>query len=83
MWPNQEIIFWKEEPLSPSEHPSLDGEEEWTNFDNEPAGLKEHDDKSQLFEEELTRAQVATKYLEQLETDDLGSWIKEGNLIII
>lgn len=68
------------EPLSPSGTPPLDTDEEWLNFDEDPAGLKEHDSKSELFEQPLTRAQVATKYLEELETDDLGNWIKEGKL---
>ena len=75
---NQESMLWKVEPLSPSGTPPLDIDEEWLNFDEKPVVFESSGEESALYEENLTRAQVATKYLEELE---LKTWIKEGKFL--
>jgi cyclic AMP-dependent transcription factor ATF-4 len=67
-------MLWKVEPLSPSGTPPLDIDEEWLNFDEKPAVLESSGEEPTLYEQQLTRAQVATKFLEELE---LKTWIKE------
>lgn len=71
---DQESMLWKVEPLSPSGTPPLDIDEEWFTFDEKPVVFKSNGEESTLYEESLTRAQVATKFLEELE---LKNWIKE------
>lgn len=68
-------MFWKVEPLSPRGTPSLNNDEEWLDFDEKPVVLGDGDE---LFveEQELTRAQIASRCLEALE----HQWIKEGKL---
>lgn len=69
-------MFWKVEPLSPSgTPPPLDPiDDEWLCFDEKPALLEGFDEESPLYEENLTRAQVASKFLDELE---LKNWVKE------
>lgn len=68
-------MLWKVEPLSPSGTPPLDIDEEWLCFDEEkPAIFESNGEEPALYEEHLTRAQVATKFLEELE---LKNWVKE------
>lgn len=71
--------FWKEEPVSPT---VLDVEEEWLSFDDDDdksAGdtivKDEEEEEIDLYEKSChpTRAQVATKLLEELD-----EFIKEG-----
>lgn len=74
-------MLWKVEPLSPSGTPPLDIDEEWLCFDEEkPAVFESNGEEPALYEEHLTRAQVATKFLEELELKN--SWIKEGESCI-
>jgi hypothetical protein len=68
-------MLWKVEPLSPSGTPPLDLSEEWLCFDEKPAVLEGTGNADVPSEEQLTRAQVASKFLEELE---LKNWIKEG-----
>jgi cyclic AMP-dependent transcription factor ATF-4 len=67
-------MLWKVEPLSPSGTPPLDIDDEWLSFDEKPAIFESNVEESALYEEQLTRAQVASKFLEELE---LKTWIKE------
>lgn len=70
--------FWKEEPVSPT---ALDVEEEWLSFDDDrSAGDSIVKEEIVLYEEPTnpTRAQVATKLLEELD-----EFIKEGKFFQI
>lgn len=69
---NQKSWVWKAEPASPIETSSLDINDDWINFEKK----EKIDDNGQevLYEEQTSRAEVATKLLEQLD-----EWIKEGN----
>ncbi|XP_023246642.1 basic-leucine zipper transcription factor A-like isoform X2 [Copidosoma floridanum] len=75
------MLSWKVEPLSPSgTPPPFDKDEEWLCIDQKPAIPEANElyGESSLYEEDgeeqLTRAQVASKFLEELE---LKYWIKE------
>lgn len=74
---NQEegSILWKEEPLSPNgtSSPSDTGED-WLLFDEKPVVLGACGEEFTFYDEQLTRVQVVTKFLEEL---DSPNWIKE------
>ena len=72
----QELWFWKVEPVSPSATPPLTIDDERLSFDDEKfAGGTNIEEEPVLYDEHKhpTRAQVATKLLEELD-----EWIKEG-----
>lgn len=65
--------------MSPSVRSSLEIEDEWFSFDDEtPSGGAAIEEEPLLYDEDEhpTRAQVATKLLEELD-----EWIKEGKYI--
>ena len=75
-----ELWLWKVEPVSPSVTPPLEIEDEWLSFKDEtPAGGTTIEEEPVLYDEDEhpTRAQVATKLLEELD-----EWIKEGNIFL-
>lgn len=73
----QEMWFWKVEPVSPT---VLDGEDEWLSFDDDDdISAGDTSVKEEVENEEPnhpTRAEVATKLLEELD-----EYIKEGNYL--
>ncbi|XP_012262241.2 activating transcription factor of chaperone isoform X2 [Athalia rosae] len=62
--------IWKEEPASPSETSSLDIDDDWLSFESKE-NIDSNGDQV-MYEEQTSRAQVATKLLEELD-----EWIKE------
>lgn len=77
------IWDWKEEPISSSSTLFGDVDDECFSFDNNSESLINDINDAALYQENdpLTRAQVATKFLEELELDN--GFIKEGKLNII
>ncbi|KAJ8683215.1 hypothetical protein QAD02_019007 [Eretmocerus hayati] len=71
----ENTMLWKVEPLSPSGDSDYDIDEPWLCFDEKPADFEDVGDKSDLLDSQLTRAQVASKFLEELELEN--GWIKE------
>lgn len=71
--PGQEMWLWKLEPASPSGTLPIDVEDDWLLFDDSSVEPTKNAVKTVTYEDHPTRAQVATKLLEELD-----EWIKEG-----
>lgn len=69
---DQEMWTWKFEPVSPKGTLSSDVEEDWLLFDDKPVEPTKNAVEPIAYENNPTRAQVATKLLEELD-----EWIKE------
>lgn len=68
---------WKYEPVSPSGSPGLlNVEEDWFIYEDQSVEIPNNAAEEVTHENQLTRAQVATKFLEELELE----WIKEGKI---
>ncbi|XP_014236812.1 myb-like protein Q isoform X1 [Trichogramma pretiosum] len=70
----EEMMMWKEEPLSPSGTAPLDLTAEWFYSDEKPLELEGFYEDAVCCNSPLTRAQIASKWLEEL---DSAEWIKE------
>lgn len=67
------MLSWKFEPISPKGIGlSTDVEDDWFLFDDKPVEPTKNVEPA-IYEDHPTRAQVATKLLEELD-----EWIKEG-----
>lgn len=64
--------MWKTEPVSPSGSLKTEYEDDWVLFDDKPVALTNHAAEPDMYKDQPTRAQVATKLLEELD-----EWIKE------
>ena len=71
----EESMLWKEEPLSPNGTLPSDSGDEWLFSDEKPVVLGADGEEFTFYDEHLTRVQVVTKCLEEL---DSQNWIKEG-----
>lgn len=71
---NSEGWKWKAEPASPIDTSSLDIDDDWLSFESKQNVT--NNGEQVMYEEQTSRAQVATKLLEELD-----EWIKEGNII--
>ncbi|CAK9817065.1 Activating transcription factor of chaperone [Anthophora plagiata] len=69
---DQEMLLWKFEPVSPNGALSNDIEDDWLLFDDKSVDPTKKDIEPVLYEDNPTRAQVASKLLEELD-----EWIKE------
>lgn len=70
---DQEMWLWKLEPVSPNGAPSNEVEDDWLLFDEKSVDPIKNVTDPVMYEDHPTRAQVATKLLEELD-----EWIKEG-----
>ncbi|KAG7189342.1 hypothetical protein KM043_016995 [Ampulex compressa] len=69
---DQEMWLWKYEPVSPSGTPPLEVEDDWLLIDDKPVDVTNNAVEPVMYDDHPTRAQVATKLLEELD-----EWIKE------
>lgn len=72
----QEMWSWKFEPVSPSGTLPADPEDDWFLFDDRSVESTKNASEPAFYEDHPTRAQVATKLLEELD-----EWIKEGKCL--
>jgi len=74
---DQEMWLWKSEPVSPGcGTPPLEIND-WFLFDDKSIEFSKNAAEPVMYDDNPSRAQVATKILEQLD-----EWIKEGNYFI-
>lgn len=67
---------WKNEPVSPIGTPRLEIDDDWVLFDDKSVEVPKNAAEPVMYDDCPSRAQVATKLLEELD-----EWIKEGNLV--
>ena len=72
-----EFCVWKDEPLSPSGTSAGEVDDKWLYFQDKFSLVNNASEIDEIYDQNTTRAQVATKLLEELD-----EWIKEGNICI-
>lgn len=70
-----ESWVWKAEPVSPSGASVGEADDDWLYTDDKSTSPNTSAGEPELYDEHPSRAQVATKLLEELD-----EWIKEGNI---